>query len=354
MDKPVRYRLIDCFKGISCLAVVLIHFNLPDEAGVVAKSMMTFAVPFFFFVSGFFMPDSRLMLHTRRTWKKIKHILNLVIWSALLYTVFTLVWYNLMYTNWDMDGFITKELTVPSLIKLFLSCDPFVYGHLWYLFALVFCYLVFLPFQQKKVSNWLLIVAVPLMAVFFILAEFRDQFGINVFIELLKADEYLCLPNMPLFRALPLFIFGMVLRRNEEKIRRLLAPIPGVVFITVMVLGCLVAVYERYHTEISQYYLGTQFTCYSMALYAISHPENSNKALEYIGAKLSLYVYIVHTAAGKFADYFAQKVFHLTGTAVYRWGRWLMAMLASLAAAWVIYQVVSRIQRKNKVPSSPA
>ena len=348
MQQPVRYRLIDCFKGISCLAVVLIHFNLPDEAGVAAKSMMTFAVPFFFFVSGFFMPDGQLMLHRHRTWKKMKHILTLIVASALFYSVFTLVWYNLMYTNWDMHAFIVKELTLPSLIKLFLSCDPFVYAHLWYLFALVYCYLIFIAVDGRKVSNWLLVIAVSLMIGFFILAEWKNWFKISPSTKLLGSDEYLCYFNMPLFRAFPLFMFGLVLRRNETAIRECFSKIPSTVFVVVMILGCLTAVVERYHTEISQYYLGTFVTCLTMAVYSISHPQEGNRVLAYIGSKLSLYIYIVHIAAGKFVDLIVQKGLHLTGHPVYRWGRWFMAMIASVGMAWVIHQVISRIETKRK------
>ena len=50
-----RFRSIDCMKGISCLAVVLIHYNFPGDLGIAIKTLSRFAVPVFFAISGFFL-----------------------------------------------------------------------------------------------------------------------------------------------------------------------------------------------------------------------------------------------------------------------------------------------------------
>ena len=44
-------------------------------------------------------------------------------------------------------------------------------------------------------------------------------------------------------------------------------------------------------------------------------------------------------------DLIIQKVLHLGWHPYYTWGRWLMAMVASLCTAWVVYIVFSQIKK---------
>ena len=46
-----RHSNIDVLKAISCIAVVLIHYNFPGGWGTTVKTICRVGVPFFFFVS---------------------------------------------------------------------------------------------------------------------------------------------------------------------------------------------------------------------------------------------------------------------------------------------------------------
>lgn len=43
------------FKGICCIACVFIHYNFPGLLGTIVKTISRIAVPYFFFVLGYFL-----------------------------------------------------------------------------------------------------------------------------------------------------------------------------------------------------------------------------------------------------------------------------------------------------------
>ena len=52
-----RNNNIDIIKGFACIGVVLIHFPFCGNIGEYIKVINKYAVPFFFFVSGYFLLD---------------------------------------------------------------------------------------------------------------------------------------------------------------------------------------------------------------------------------------------------------------------------------------------------------
>lgn len=344
MKQTVRYRMIDCLKGIACLAVVLIHYNFADNLGLAVKAMMRFAVPFFFFVSGFFMPDGENMIYRKRTWKKLKHIFSLIVFSSVFYAVYTIVWNKLVFADWSISEYVAEKISFVRCVKLVLSCDPFVYAHLWFLLALVFCYVVFLLFDNYKVSNILWFIAIPLLAMFFVVAEFSQFFGVRSMMPLLGTDVNLMFFNMPILRAMPFFMIGMLVKKNEAVIVDKVSKIPWGFYLIVIISGSALSIYERLCIKDSQYYIGNMMTFACMVCIALAYRDKGNSVLEYIGNKLSLYVYIFHIAVGKALDIVGSKL-HITQEPWYLPGRTLGVLVGSLAVAWIAVTIST--YRKN-------
>ena len=57
MNVAARNRCMDTVKGIACLLVVFIHFNWSNDLSETINAIGRFAVPYFFFVSGYHLPD---------------------------------------------------------------------------------------------------------------------------------------------------------------------------------------------------------------------------------------------------------------------------------------------------------
>jgi len=69
-------------KGIAIIAVLFIHTNFMTDgaSGIAARQMVTFAVPMFFFLAGYFVKDDRL---------DTKGILHLII----PYSIWSILWF---------------------------------------------------------------------------------------------------------------------------------------------------------------------------------------------------------------------------------------------------------------------
>lgn len=353
----VRYRLMDTVKGLACMAVVLLHFGFPDPLGLIIRPLCSFAVPYFFFVSGFFCTDSSNRLIRSNTWRKIRHILRLVVIAALVYAVFCVIWNQMLDPDWNIVEYTASLLTKDKIAKFFLTNDPFVYSHLWFLGALLYCYLTVLLFDKKKVSSWITIVAVFLWIGFIAFGELKYILPIPSSIPLFDTGNRAYMFNCYLFRALPFFLFGMLAKLNVEKIKKTFSKIPLVYFYVVIILGIGIALWERIHIGVVQFYMGTYLVLGSLCILSVTRPQMGNPRLEFIGQKLSLYVYIFHIMIGRIIDLAANKIRIPGGngsrilikTGLYRYSRPLLILAGCFLVTFVIYRVVELCKKRKTI-----
>lgn len=353
----VRYRLMDTIKGLACLAVILIHFNFPDFMGEIVKPMCRFAVPYFFFVSGFFCANSNNMLVRSNTCRKIKHIVRLLVTAAIFYAVFCIIWNNLIDPDWNILDYSRSLLTKDKITKLLITCDPLVYSHLWFLMALVYCYFTVLPFQNTKTPRWFTPVSLILLTGFFIFGELKYLVPVPSSIPLYDTENRLYLFNLYLFRALPFFLIGMVMKLYAEKIKKIFSGIAPVYFYIVIALGMGLAVVESMKIGIVQFYVGNYIALGSMFLLSITYPQMHNSVLEFIGQKLSLYIYIFHImignlvnlAANKIKIYNGESVYSLSSNPIWRYCRPLVILTLCLAITFIIRVIEEKTRRYKNI-----
>lgn len=82
-------------------------------------------------------------------------------------------------------------------------------------------------------------------------------------------------------------------------------------------------------------YVGTFISVIAMSLIACEYPNKTIPIMEYIGSRLSMYVYIYHIAVGKTIDLVYAKL-NLWGIAPYKFLRPILVLLGSLAVARII------------------
>lgn len=339
MDNKKRWKSIDCLRGISCIAVVFIHYNFPNDPGIAVKTFFRFGVPVFFIVSGFFLLSNGTVSDTKIV-KKIKHILKITFFASIFYAIFTIIWNPLISSDWNMKVFAVERLHASKIVKFFITNDPFVYSHLWFLLALIYCYVFSILFltnnKNLKYVKFLapvLLICYSCMQEFGNITPFRNSFAIP------GTTDRLYLYNLFLFRALPFFLFGILLRQYQEKISNL--KIPDWILTIVMLCGGFISIYERFHFTEAQFYIGTYLTVAAMFILAIKKPDAGGNILEYIGRELSLYVYILHIAVGKIFDLIAQKN-HLWGNDVFTYSKCFLVLLSSLLIAFVVSTFVNK------------
>ena len=192
MENREHYKSIDFFKGICCIACVFIHYNFPDILGIGVRTISRIAVPFFFFVSGFFLLNNNYNIQNDRLLNKIKHIKNIVWNTICFYSIFCVLWHMLMYKNWDFWMFVQEKVTGATILKFLITNDPFVYAHLWFMFALLYCYFLMYPFRFKIFKNVkiILVFAILCLVGFSIYAEFKNIINIKSSISIYDTKKH--------------------------------------------------------------------------------------------------------------------------------------------------------------------
>lgn len=344
MKSVNRNHLIDTIKGIACIGVVLIHYNWSNDISIIIKTISRFAVPFFFFVSGYYLPNSSKVITSDNFKRKIKHIFDLAVKSALVYAIFCIYWNSIMNSQWNLWTY-TKSIFQPAgIVKFLLSSDPFVYAHFWYIIALLACYLILYLVRDKIKPVGYLIGFLVLIVCYSLFAEFNFLTGWKNYVPLTESAT-LVVSNMFIFRAMPFLLWGVYLKKStiaewKQKPNLLL-------LLAIAVLGCVLVVFEERHFGTILMYVGTHITVLALSLASVWYPDKKIGILEYIGDKLSMYVYIYHIAVGKMWDLIAAK-FRLWGNPTINIIRPLLILAGSLLFAQILvsFQKWSRESKK--------
>ncbi len=336
-----RLRSFDVLKGIACIAVVIIHYNFPGNLGYAVKSMSRFAVPIFFIISGYFLVSSKEngRISASRIAHKLRHSAAILFVSSIFYSIFTLIFNNILNSSWSLEKYSSQTITATKILKLFITNDPLVYAHLWYLLALIYCYLLMLFFEKKRIAYIGIWLAPILLVSYASLQEFGAALHIKSSVQIAGADSLIYLYNLFIFRALPFFLFGCCLHEWQTRVEQI--QLPYFISIMIILFGCILSIVERFLFREAQFYIGTYISVFFMIVVAINVPIPRSKIstfFEYIGKNLSLYVYVLHIAVGKSMDLAANKLL-IHRKPWYIYGRCLIILTISLIISLFIHQV---------------
>lgn len=166
----MRNKSLDAVKAIAACLVVCIHVSFPGQAGQLVKVLARCAVPFFFMVSGYFCYYQNCNA-SKRILSKILHIMKLFAVSVVFYFIwecFMKAWNGERVWTW-IKGLVSTE----HLKEFFVynSTSP-VRAHLWFLPALIYCYLLALLIEKWRMRKAAYCMAPVLLAILLWRAEF--------------------------------------------------------------------------------------------------------------------------------------------------------------------------------------
>lgn len=216
-----------------------------------------------------------------------------------------------------------------------------------YVSSYILLYFALFLFNKSKRLALANILAPILLIIYSCLQEFGAALGISSTVPIPGSDLVLCLFNLFILRALPFFLFGMIIRKYQVQIARIPLNIPVSSFI--VIAGGLLAIYERTVFREAQFYVGTYIMVAAMIIIAIKKPTSEVKFLGYIGRELSMYVYILHIAVGKMTDIIARE-FGFRETNFYTWGRAFIILIATLLVSLAIVQIKKVFTNFKKTP----
>lgn len=138
------------FEGIACLFIILIHIPFPGTFGILVSSIGRFAVPLFFIISGITLfPYLGKSEFGYKVFLRLKRQFFYTLIVICIYFLFDI--FSCLIKGEDIVSFLKNIFSCGELCKLLLfncfnvkmSC-----GHLWYMLALIYCYICLILFNK--------------------------------------------------------------------------------------------------------------------------------------------------------------------------------------------------------------
>ena len=312
---------IDALKGIAALLVVCLHCENSDTLDSVIHIFARMAVPMFYLITGYFIPD---MIERNDMKRHFVKILKITLFSLALYfilfcieSIATGAFPNKLYTIVSWKSFVNS---------LILGRTPFSInaGHLWYLVSIIYI-LGFISIYTRKYSIKSLYYLIPIL------------FLSGYIISSITGIKRVYYQNY-LFIGLPYVLLGSFIKEkmssfslNKKTIDLLLVLLP-------ILLACEIFIYVSFGlpSRREHYLLMTPYVAL-LLIWSTRHPTFGEKAkLTLIGRRYSLYIYIIHF-------YIVQKMW-----LVFHGGRWdskwqmLTSLFLSLTISYMYYHIKNR------------
>lgn len=268
---------LDWLKGIGCIGVVFIHVQFPGCFGDIVCRLSQFAVPVFFLTSGYFAYSEDKVCMENAVKRRVKRILWLGSWTTCVYYLFTAA-RTFLKDGCILGGDISGLVVGLARFFILQDVDFSGGGHLWFLWALFWCYILVLAVNRFSLWEYGYRLLPSLIVLVVIQYAFRMYYDWTW-----HTSTFLT--------AMTFVITGFFLGRNKAKICNLTNKNLLVAIVAGELVGLINLLHPRY--DFSQ--LGIVVASISMFVYAIKNEKNvMGRFLEVIGRKYSLNIYIFH------------------------------------------------------------
>lgn len=271
-----RNATMDVMKAIAAFFVVYIHCGSTNSFWEWIGNMLSrFAVPYFFMVTGYFLPS---IFNTDGGGKKyIFKIIKLLFISTLVYWTYFLV-------QTLLDGSASNFFSAFNKVSFFMWVvhNDVPYGpHLWYFYALLYAIAVLFVFLWLRISPKFMLVVAVMTLCYDVLCEYL---GINYI-----RDYHI---------GFPCLILGILVHLNKSRLMEYshLFPVLAVVCILLSVLeGVIWKSYCSQSRTLNFYVLSAPLALIFLLSGLTKGGEGRlYKLLQYIGQYLSTFIFIMH------------------------------------------------------------
>lgn len=270
----------DFWKFIAAIGVILVHAPYKGNLGQILSSIGVLGVSFFYLISGYACcgEPEKICPKIRKRLLRNGIITVLATAWALAFS-----YYAMKMDNLDIMWKLTLKKPV-TIVRIILLGDlEFFYGsHLWFMFALIYCYVIFyflVRFRLRKV----IYVLTPI----FLLARIVVETYVNSY-----SVSWHWSANA-LIGGLPMMLLGYVIADKKEK----LIKIPTWILITGIVLSAG-AVFAAMCFKVGKLNVFQPFNIMCSSLILILGAKKPDwsiiKLVSYLGRKDSLYIYLFH------------------------------------------------------------
>lgn len=284
--KNKQNHCLNFVKGCACFGILYMHTGYDCMVSSIISCLSRFAVLTFFMISGYYCYNQDRAIVNKKMPKKLKHIFKMCIGATILYFIWGAVISPVL--SGDTIYFIQfiKECCTWNNLMNFVIFNQLPFGGtLWFLFALLYCYLIYWGINKK---NWYkaAYVFIPILIVLHIVSR-----GIIQYFNLIDENINIIFYRNFIFMGFPFFMLGNFIHRYEEKITHKFSNRKLVLLIG---LGLAISCVERL-VVVLELFWGTVLATFCIFVFATKNPEKKIiPLLSRIGEKYSMPIYILH------------------------------------------------------------
>lgn len=277
---------LNFLKGCACFCVLYMHTSYDCLFSSIISCLSRFAVLIFFMISGYYCFDNDREIVNQKMPRKVKHVVKLCIMSTVVFFLWDGVISNILFGNKvNIIGFVMKSLTKENLLKFVLFNQPFFGGIIWFIFALLYCYLIFWAVNKFNLYR-VAYILVPILIILHIVTRGYIQYN-GLIDENININWY----RNFLFMGFPFFMLGNYIHKHEKKI---IDQFNNKQLIGLICFGLALSCVERYIVVLELFW-GTVIATFCMFVFAIKNPKKKIiPIISDIGEKYSTQIYIMH------------------------------------------------------------
>lgn len=281
IEQPARNGIIDFWKYIASIGVILVHIPLPGACGVIMNAVGVCGVGFFYIITGYACWGTDKDLMCQKILKRLKRNGIITVITLAVYFIFAWFYKKHIYALYPLKSAL--RLPVTYLRMIFLGDFELIYGTaLWFMIALLYCYIIFYVIVRFDLKKLVYIMTIPLLVLRILVDTYVNSYPVSWHLS----------GNL-LVGALPMVCLGYVIADQKERLK----DIKNWKLILCSILSAL-AMFTTVLFYIGRWNISQPFKILcatSIFVYGINNPNRHIcKSIEKCGRQDTLLIYLSH------------------------------------------------------------
>ena len=330
IEKPARNGIIDFFKYISAIGVILVHISLPGVWGILMNAVGVCGVGFFYIITGYACWGTDKDLMCRKILKRLRRNGIITILTVAVYFIFAWFYKKRTYALYPLKRALRLPITYIRMI--FLGDFELIYGAaLWFMIALLYCYIIFYIIVRFDLKKLVYIMTIPLLIIRIVVDTYVNSYPVSWHLS----------GNL-IVGALPMVCLGYIIADQKERLKN----IKNWILILVSILSTL-AMFVTVLFYIGRFNISQPFKILcaaSIFVYGINNPDHHIcKPLEKCARQDTLLIYLSHFLL---IIILSEKIYSLRPLPKHLdWYLPLAVIVASLFLARVVSVLINLVKR---------
>lgn len=275
-------KTLDFMKCLACIGVVFIHTQFPTYFGQIINALSRAGVALFFIISGYYSyySDKEVAINKLKT--RFKRNLKITIYAFAFYLLWG-IFVRLIGTGISSVKEWLTGFNVKNIINLIVFNEDIIIGHLWFLLALLYCYIIMIIIEKYNLKNIAYFLMFPIITVGILFMAYCSisKNGISM----------IYFRNTWIY-GMPIFLIGNWIHKNKNKILNMINKKQTIL---ILFLSIIMTLIERIYIGNLQLFLGSIIMTIMILIFSLHYPNlNRFEICSIIGNKYSLDIYIYH------------------------------------------------------------